>query len=315
MKGDCLLVWLYVALCVLVVAVVAARPFVAERRRPVIGPAEQHGALGDFVQLSQGVTHCRWAGSARGPVVVVVHGIMTPMVSMEAVADGLGRLGYRVLMYDLYGRGLSDAPKGKQDRAFFLRQLSDLCAYYGLTEELTIAGYSMGGSIATAFATEYPHSVKRVILIASAGVTTTESRFARFCRRVPVLGDWAHAMFARKRTLKTIPARGATPEIDRVYDAQRNELSRRGYLPAVLSSRRGMLAENQESDHRKLRRQGIAVSAIWGGVDPVIPLRAVGLLGLWNRDARQEVVEDAGHGLPYTHRAEMAEALRAVLRG
>ncbi|MEO0905424.1 MAG: alpha/beta fold hydrolase, partial [Pseudomonadota bacterium] len=285
--------WFLVPLVLLAVAYAAVRPFVIERRRPAIGPSERHGAKGEFVQLSQGVTHCRWAGSARGPVAVVVHGLASPMISMEGVAEGLGKLGYRVLMYDLYGRGLSDAPKGKQDRAFFLRQLSDLCAYHGLTEELTIAGYSMGGSIATAFATEYPHSVKRVILIATAGIKTNESAFSRFCRRVPGLGDWAHAMFAHNRILKAIPQKGATREIDAVLQAQRQELTRRGYLPGILSSRRGMLAEDQESEHRKLYRQGIPVTAIWGGVDPIIPLRAVGLLGLWNRDARQEVVAAA----------------------
>ena len=307
--------WFLVPVVLLAVAYAAARPFVIERRRPAIGPSERHGAKGEFVQLSQGVTHCRWAGSARGPVAVVVHGLASPMISMEGVAEGLGKLGYRVLMYDLYGRGLSDAPKGKQDRAFFLRQLSDLCAYHGLTEELTIAGYSMGGSIATAFATEYPHSVKRVILIATAGIKTNESAFSRFCRRVPGLGDWAHAMFAHNRILKAIPQKGATREIDAVLQAQRQELSRRGYLPGILSSRRGMLAEDQESEHRKLYRQGIPVTAIWGGADPIIPLRAVGLLGRWNRDARQEVVAAADHGLPYTHSKELADAVRAVLRG
>lgn len=309
-----MLVWFLVPLLGFAVAFIAARPFIVERRRTVIGPAERHGAKGEFIQLSQGVTHYRWAGSARGPVAVVVHGVSTPMASMEAVADGLGRLGYRVLMYDLYGRGLSDAPGGKQDRAFFLRQLSDLCAYHGLTEELTIAGYSMGGSIATAFATEYPHSVKRIILIAGAGIRMNETAFIRFCRRVPVLGDWAHAMFAQYQILKSIPKKGSNRQIDTVFQAQRKALTRRGYLPAILSSRRGMLAEDQESDHRKLYRQGIPVSAIWGGADPVIPLQAVGLLGLWNRDARQEVIEDADHGMPYTHAKEMADALRTTMR-
>jgi len=310
------LVW-FLVLIVVVVAVgtyIAAWPFVVERRRPQTGPTERHGAKGDFIQLSQGVTHCRWAGSARGPVAVVVHGVATPMMSMEAVAEGLGRLGYRVLTYDLYGRGLSDAAAGRQDRAFFLRQLSDLCAYYGLTEEITIAGYSMGGSIATAFATDFPHSVKQVILVASTGIMTNESRFSRFCRRVPWLGDWIHAAFARDRILKAIPERGETPEIDRILREQRKSPDRRGYLPALLSSRRGIMAEDQESDHRKLWRQGIPVTAIWAGQDAIIPLRAVGLLGLWNRDARQEVIEDADHGLPYTHGAQVAEALRNLLR-
>lgn len=265
-----MLIWFLVFLALVVFAFAATRPFYIERRRPVIGPTERHGAKGEFVQLSQGVTHFRWAGSARGPVAIVVHGIATPMISMEAVAKALGQQGYRVLMYDLYGRGLSDAPKGRQDRAFFLRQLSDLCAYHRLTEDITVAGYSMGGSIATAFAAELPHSVKRVILVASSGVATNESWFSRFCRRVPILGDWAHAAFAHNRIAKSIPARGATRDIDLVLRAQAQELGRRGYLPALLSSRRGILAEIQEEDHRKLSRQGIAVSAIWGGADPIV---------------------------------------------
>jgi pimeloyl-ACP methyl ester carboxylesterase len=309
-----LLVWLFLGVSVAVGVVLVASPFRAERRRPPIGEAERQGAPGAFIKLSQGVTHYRWVGSSRGPIAVVVHGISTPMISMQAVADGLGRLGYRVLMYDLYGRGLSDAPSGKQDRAFFVRQLADLCAHQRVTEEITIAGFSMGGGIATAFAAEYPHSVKQIILIAGSGIATNESRFSRFCRRVPWLGDWVHAAFAHNRMLKAIPARGETREIELVHRAQRKELKRQGYLPAQLSSRRGMLSEYQEHDHRKLRRQGILVAAIWGGKDPVIPLRAVGLLGLWNRDARQEVVADADHALPYTHPEKLVEALRTTLR-
>ena len=306
--------WIFTILGVLVGVYVATAPFRTERRRPAINDAARQSADGEFIKLSQGVTHYRWAGSARGPVAVVVHGIATPMIAMEGLADALGRLGYRVLMYDLYGRGLSDAPAGPQDRAFFLRQLADLCAYQKITEDITIAGFSMGGSIATAFANEYPHSVKQVILIAPAGIATNESRFSRFCRRVPWLGDWVHAAFAHRRMLRAIPVRSATREVDRVLDAQRKELRRRGYLPAQLSSRRGMLNENQQEDHRKLARKGIAVAAIWGRDDPVIPLRALGLLGLWNRGARQEVVDGADHALPYTHKTELFEALRATLQ-
>jgi pimeloyl-ACP methyl ester carboxylesterase len=306
--------WFVVSISVLLLVMLAAWPWVIERRRPAIGPTERHGASGEFAQLSQGVTHYRWVGPARGPIAVVIHGIASPMISMQAVAEGLGGLGYRVLMYDLYGRGLSDAPKGPQNRAFFLRQLSDLFAYHRLKDDVTIAGYSMGGSIATAFAAENPHHVKRVMLFASGGVITKESRFAAFCRRVPVLGDWVHGMFVHRRISHAIPERGQTKEIDLVLRAQRRELNRRGYLPAILSSRRGILAENQEAEHRQLGRQGIPVVAIWGGSDPIIPLRAVGLLGLWNRAARQEVVDHADHGLPYTHSTHLVAALRSALR-
>lgn len=294
-------------------AFLATWPFFYERRRPAIGLTDRHGAVGDFAQLSQGVTHYRWEGPTRGPVAVLIHGIATPMISMDDLAKGLGEIGYRVLMYDLYGRGLSDSPKGKQDRVFFLRQLSDLLAYHGLREDITVAGYSMGGSIAVAYAAEHPHTVKQVMIFASSGVVTNESRFARFCRRFPLLGDWVHAMFARRRIRKSIPDYGQTKYIDRVLRSQRTELKRRGYIPSLLSSRRGMLSEVQEQEHRQLGRQGIPVVAIWAGQDKIVPLSAIGRLAEWNRAAHQEVVDRADHAMPYTHGHQVTDALREAL--
>ena len=305
--------WLIVLLGVFWLALLAVWPFYAERRKPAIGPTERHGADGEFAQLSQGVTHYRWGGPARGPVAVLVHGVVNPLISMEAAAKGLGDVGYRVLMYDLYGRGLSDAPKGPQNRAYFMRQLSDLLAHHGLREDITIVGYSMGGAVATAFAAENAHCIKQVVVIATSGVVTTESRFSRFCRTVPLLGDWVHGMFAEGRIKRAIPERGQSKDIDKVQRAQRRELKRRGYLPALLSSRRGILTEVQEKEHRQLGRKGIPMIAIWAGEDKIVPLQAIGRLAEWNRAARQEVVEHADHALPYTHGAQLIAALRAAM--
>lgn len=292
----------------------AALPFLIERMRPTIGPTARHGADGDFAQLSQGVTHYRWVGPTRGPVAVVIHGLATPSVAMEGVAEGLGAMGYRALIYDLYGRGLSDAVPGAQDRAYFLRQLSDLLAHQNAMEELTLVGYSMGASIATAFAAENTHRIRRVIMLAGAGVQTGESGFARFCRRTPLLGDWVHGMFVKRRILSAIPKGTRRPSVQKVLMAQRQELHRRGYLPAILSSRRGILSEVQEAEHRKLGREDVPVVAIWAENDQVIPISALGVLAQWNRAARQEVVEGADHALPYTHDEHLFEALRTAMR-
>jgi pimeloyl-ACP methyl ester carboxylesterase len=297
-----------------ILLMLAFAPALLERLRPVIGPKQRQGAEGEFAQLSQGVTHYRWVGPVRGPVAVVVHGLASPLIAMEGVAEGLGQMGYRVLTYDLYGRGLSDAPAGRQDRAFFLQQLSDLLANQSVTEEITFVGYSMGGSIATAFAADHPDRINRVILFASAGVVTIESDFSRFCRKVPVIGDWWHGMYVRRRILSTIPLDAPSPYVDRVLVAQRAELSRRGFLPAILSSRRGMLSEKMEKEHRKLGREDVPVVAIWAEQDTVIPISALGVLAQWNRAVRQEVVAGASHALPYTHSDELLDALRKAMR-
>lgn len=297
-----------------VIALLVVLPVALERLRTPIGPAERRGAEGGFAHLSQGITHYRWVGPVRGPVAVLIHGLASPQIAMEGLAEALGKMGYRVLTYDLYGRGLSDAPLGRQSRAFFLRQLSELLAEQEIEEEITFVGYSMGGAIAAAYAADNIHRINRVILIASSGVVTHESGFSRFCRRVPFVGDWWHGLFARRRILQAIPVDFDSPYVQRVLVAQRAELARRGYLPAILSSRRGMLAGSSRKDHRKLAREDVPVIAIWAENDQIIPIKALGVLAQWNRAARQEVVSDADHALPYTHTEQLINALRIAMR-
>lgn len=299
---------------VAVVLIVLLLPAVSEMRRKPVSDQERGTTTGDIAILSQGATHYRWAGPTRGPIAVVIHGVATSSVAVEGLAAGLGDLGYRVLIYDLYGRGLSDAVPGRQDRAFFIRQLTELLAYLGQTEEITVCGFSMGGAIATAFAAENPHYVKRLILIAPACVVQQESRFSRFCRRTPILGNFLHAWRARKRALKTIPKPGDNAMANAVFAAQRKEIQRRGYLPAVLSSRRGILSEVQERDHRRLGRLDIPTIAIWAEKDEAIPIQALGVLAQWHRNVRHEVVSGAGHAMPYTHCPQLLSSLSWALK-
>ena len=129
----------------ILLAVFAAFPLGIEARRKPMSAAARQDASGDFVTLSQGVTHYEWLGPARGPVAVCVHGLTTPSFVWRGLARGLARMGFRVLIYDLYGRGYSDRVQGRQDRVFFLRQLNDLLADQQVNGDITLVGYSMGG--------------------------------------------------------------------------------------------------------------------------------------------------------------------------
>ena len=294
------------------IALIVAAPFVyrARLRKP-----DRRAAPGKFARLSQGETHYRWGANVRGPVAVLIHGLTTPSPVLDVIGDGLTDTGYRVLSYDLYGRGWSSAPSGRQDRAFFLRQLDDLLASQEISGDVTLVGYSMGGSIATAWAAANPDKVDRVILIAPTGIETIEGDFERLTRRLPLIGDWLHAVAANARmTSRLMAERGRPSEIPGIVDIQLAELRREGFLTAVLSSRRGILSERQEADHRALGRADVPVIAIWGEEDEVVPIRSLGTLSQWNRAARQEVIPGAGHGLPHTHGTEIVRRLRETLR-
>ena len=299
---------------IVVVLVLIALPTLLESKRQPMDEAARKGAPGGFVKLSGGITHYQWVGPSRGPVAVLIHGLTTPSAVWKDVAQGLGDTGYRVLVYDLYGRGYSDAPSGVQDATFFVAQLDELLASQNLTDDLTLVGYSMGGSIATAFAATEPHRMKRLILVAPAGVETVESGFSALCRTKPVFGDWLFgtvAGFRMKREIAKDAAQGGDTD---VIAAQKAQLARKGFLRSVLSSRRYMLDAAQEQEHRGISRDGIPVIAIWGDQDTVIPISAIGKLAQWNRAAHQEVVEGAGHALPFSHGKQVTEFMRGMLR-
>jgi len=301
-------------LLTILVAVVATLPQQAEARR-IPAARMRDAAPGRFAKLSQGVTHYQWLGPARGPVVVAIHGLSTPGPVFYAIARGLARIGYRVLIYDLYGRGYSEAPGGAQDRGFFLTQLQDLLAHQDLEEDLTVLGYSMGGGIATAFAAACPGRMKRLILLASAGMRLREDRLNRFCRTTPFLGDWVHAVIVQRRERRALRRQlGRDFDIEGIVELQLAEYAGRGFLRSVLSSRRHMLAEVQEEDHRLLGREGVPVVGIWAEKDEVIPLSSLGMLTQWNRTVRQEVVDGAGHQMPFTHSGQVIALLSEILR-
>ena len=292
------------ALVIAALSAIAILPIYQEAKRSPVTAVDRAAAPGRMVSLTQGETYIRWHGPARGPVIVAIHGLTTPSQVFDDLAGRLTVLGYRVLTYDLYGRGLSDRVPGPQNAAFFLRQIDDLLTDQGLDENVILMGYSMGGAIAAAFAAAQPHRVGRVILLAPAGMETVESRFWQMARRLPLLGDWLAGTFGEP----LLAAEIASPSP--LEDVLRTELGRRGYLAAILSSRRHFLLQRQETAHRLLGREDVPVTAIWGGQDKVIPLRALGVLSQWNRNTRQEVVPDADHSLPWRHAQQIADILR-----
>lgn len=292
----------FAVLILLLLAALVAWPVIAEWRRPVMDDTARQDAEGRFVTLSQGVTHYDWIGPLRGPVAVCVHGLTTPSFVWRGLARGLAGLGYRVLVYDLYGRGYSDRPGGMQDGAFFSRQLAELLAHEGVEDDITLIGYSMGGAIATDFAARSPDRIRQLILLAPAGTRSLKQGFDRRVAELPVIGDWMmRARFPRLHRRGVEAERGLPSSVDRIQDRQIEELRWRGFTPAVLASLRGILSAPLEAEHRAVAEAGIPVLAIWGEEDVVVPASGAGQLALWNREARQDVIPGAGHGLTYTH--------------
>ncbi|MEO0371497.1 MAG: alpha/beta hydrolase [Pseudomonadota bacterium] len=296
------------------IAAVLAFPFLAEALRPRMTATRRKLAPGQFAKLSQGITHYQWTGPEDGPIVVCVHGLTTPSFVYGPLAEGLAAKGYRVLTYDLYGRGFSDRPKALQDSAFFNRQLNDLLTDQGVTQPFVLVGYSMGGAIGAAYSATHLTRVKQLILLAPAGMALDLGPLVEMAQRGTFLGTWMTLGFYPKSLRRaTEGERGLESPIPHMVDRQIEETRLKGFAPAVLSSLRGVLDEDLEPAHRAIAEAGTPVTAVWGETDDVIPLDCKDRLSDWNPDAQHHVVPEAGHTVTYTHTAQVLTALKEVL--
>ncbi len=308
-------VFILLAFLILLAAAGVLYPRLAESKRLPMTDALRVQAPGDFASLKRGHTHYKWHGSRSDRVLVLVPGLTTPSWVFDGLIRGFLAMGYRVLAYDLYGRGYSDRVRGKQTLDFHCRQLRQLLNALGVTAPVTLFGYSMGGAIAARFAATESDRVERLILLAPAGMGYTPDRLLTWARNAGPLGN-ALWTFAGPRLLRRAArkiASGATAITD-FPERIGAELERKGYLAAILSSERHALSEAVMQDHREIGEMSIPTLAIWGEADETIPVSGVGQLAQWNRQAHQDVIPGASHALVCTRPAQVLEAVRDFLR-
>jgi len=304
--------WFLLLAVLLVLALLPG--YLEARRQPVDGTLRDQ-APGRFVDLSRGRTHYQWSGPDRTHVIVLIHGLSTPSWVFTGIERGLVISGYRVLTYDLYGRGFSDHVAGAQTLAFHTQQLTELLDALGVDEPVSLLGYSMGGAIATRFAAEHSDRVDRLILLAPAGIAHNPGLLLTLAQKGGVFGSWLWGLLCGLSLRRAAAREAAAPTvIPDLADRIKAETRRKGYLPAILSSQRHALQENLEADHREIAAMYIPTKAIWGEKDPVIPISAMGGLTRWNRQAHQEVIPVAGHGLAFTNPKEVLATFREFLR-
>lgn len=296
-------------------AAIVVAPFIAEAFRSRITDRHRTQAPGQVANLPDGPTYYQWRGPQDGPVAVCVHGLTTPSFVWGPLADHLAGLGFRVLTYDLYGRGLSSRPKGDQDSAFFNAQLSALLDHEGIEDDLTLVGYSMGGAIVTGFAASHPERLRQLCLIAPAGLGHDLGPVADMAINHPSLGKWMMLGFYPRSLRRGLAGERTLPSaIPDMVDLQIAETRKRGFAPAVHASLCGIMSEDLAPAHRAIAEADIPTLAIWGETDDIIPLSGRDRLAELNTSAQNVVIARAGHTLAYTHVAQVAVAMDALRR-
>ncbi|MBI5843379.1 MAG: alpha/beta hydrolase [Deltaproteobacteria bacterium] len=224
------------------------------------------------VRLSQGYVHYRWDGPETGPKVVLIHGFSAPIAVWERTAPALARAGFRVLSFDLYGRGFSDRPNVVYDENLFDTQVCELLDALEVKSPVHVMGLSMGGAISAIFTARHPERVENLVLIAPAGTPIDVPALAR-ASVAPMLGAALMRIFG-----SLILEKGAataffkkTDGVDAFMDKYRAQMGFRGFRRAIMDTLANFDLTDQAASFAEVGRQKRPVMLIWGVHDTVVP--------------------------------------------
>jgi len=102
-----------------------------------------------------------WPGT--GPAIVCIHGLTANHVCWLSMADILAPK-YRLIGYDLRGRGDSDKPPTGYSLDQHGRDLGALLDHFGL-KKAVLMGHSLGAHIALKFSVAHPERVSKLVLV------------------------------------------------------------------------------------------------------------------------------------------------------
>lgn len=253
-----------------------------------ITDAVRRATPGNFVRLSDGFTHYEFAGPENGTVVVLIHGFSVPYYLWDNTFDPLAKAGFRVLRYDLYGRGYSDRPQVPYNADLFDRQLSELLASLHIDRPVDLVGASMGGMIAVTFAARHAEKVRALALFDPAHPTGGPLPWPL---RTPIVGEYIACV-------DLVPSLPGGQRSDFVHPERypdyvpryQEQMRYQGFRWAILSTIRDYLTEDVRPEYSRVGASQKPVFLLWGKLDEDVPFAV-------SKDVMSEIPQAEFHPL------------------
>ena len=235
---------------------------------------------GSWVNLSRGNIYFQWhtpeVSEPLKGTIVLVHGFSTPSFVWGGLLDNFLNNGYKVLVYDHYGRGYSERPNIQYDKELYLETLRELIVSQDIQESVHLVGYSMGGPIVGLYADQYPESTKSTTLIAPAGFSTSIPNMKSWTT-MPIIGDWFWRVFSdRLYGIGNMSETQSSSDPLSINENQflplfQKQLQFRGFNESLLSTIRHFNLFDVREMYLSLSNKKIPMLALWGKKDGVVP--------------------------------------------
>jgi pimeloyl-ACP methyl ester carboxylesterase len=234
------------------------------QEKRVMDDEARRGVGGQFIKLTNGITHYQLGGPDTSKTVILVHGFSVPYYIWDATYDSLVRNGIRVIRYDLFGRGYSDRPYEKYDRAFYRKQLFDLITALKLKTPVNLTGLSFGGSVVTDFVVNYPGLVDKIILI-------DPIYFRKKLDKPELITNYEMALGHEKQAASQLDDVKYLELFPGWVDKYKLQMQYKGFRHALISTRMYSYGDITVVNYKRLGDLKKRVLLIWGKEDRTIP--------------------------------------------
>jgi pimeloyl-ACP methyl ester carboxylesterase len=298
-RGGVMARRIVLALLALLIAAAAAPYFLGDVENAVLDAEHRKAAQGQFAETGEGTTHYELTGPRDAQTVVLIHGLGSWLFAWDPIAPDLTRSGFRVLRYDVFGRGYSDRPTRRYDDDLLDSQLLELLQALDITDPVYLVGWSMGGAIAAVFADRHPEMVGKLALLAPAGIPMEPPPLLRAIR-VPLLGEWMMRLQSDELVISGVTGQFYRQESAPLF-AKRfaPQLQFKGYRRAILSTLRNYPLFDLVETYQRIGGRELPTLVIWGEDDVVLPVANAEYLRAAIPTSDIHTLDQAGHAVHF----------------
>jgi pimeloyl-ACP methyl ester carboxylesterase len=283
-------------LLALMIIVLVGLYYILDPEKNELNETERTRLGGTYIKLSDGTTHYNLEGQDDGEVVVLVHGATVPMWAWDKQVKVLKDAGFKVLRYDMYGRGYSDRPEVTYDQELYQKQLLELIDKLGLAEQFDLIGDSLGGGTAINFTAQNPKRVRKLVLISPLINNFKVPSFFR----IPILGEFmARLIGIRVITKRFVSLFENNPESEKYTKLFMEQTTYKGFQQSILSMLRNDAVGDYSDSYQVVGNQKRDILLIWGTEDTEITNQMISDIQSLIPHLKFKPVESVGHGIVF----------------
>ncbi|GEA59962.1 alpha/beta fold hydrolase [Vibrio comitans] len=280
-------------------------------RRYLTQELKKHPEL-TIAQLPLGIVNYHFAGGCDLPVVVLVHGFSVPSFAWEKNVKAIEQSGFRVLTFDLFGRGYSARSNTRYNLELFSNQIEQLLDHLHIEQAVHLVGLSMGGAIVANYAKAHPGRVASVSLLAPLNEPIDIGPL-----KLPFIGRYlTYAFYLPKMVNEQIKDFVKPELLDYWQQRYREQMKIKGFRNAIYLTANQALQQSSQQALESLKINHIPTLLMWGKKDQMFDFNQSDKVRSYlSSDHTFVALEDAGHALQYEKSEVVNEALVEFIQG